>query len=169
MKKKRKQEQLTAQRVPLGQKWSDTDVGKAQAAQVLERKMKGRPEESTGDRIAAAFESGWFRDSVSDGMDNGMCHVEWIEPALHLLSIQSGHVVMEWGYCVGHAVVRALASLEEARRVAGQQPDDRIAALVEETNALKTQLAELKKQRENELAIQTAEKLGTINNAIRKY
>lgn len=160
MKRKRKQEQLLAQRAPLGSKWSDTDVGKAQAAAVFERKAHGEPEETIGDRIGAAFESGWFRDSVSDGMDNGMSHVEWIAPALDLLSIKSGDIVMEWGYCVGHAVVQALASLEEARKIAGQQPDDRIAALVEETDALKAELASLKEQHENDLAIRVAEELG---------
>jgi hypothetical protein len=163
MKTKHKHEQLHAQRAPLGQKWCNTDVGMAQAAAVLERNMKGASE-TTGDRIGAAFESGWFRDSVSDGMDNGMSHVEWIGPALDLLSIKSGDIVMEWGYCVGHAVVRALASLEKARQSAGQQPDDRIAALIDETDALKAELAELKEQRENELAIQVAEKLGASNN-----
>lgn len=164
MKTKRKHEQLHAQRAPLGQKWCDTNVGMAQAAAELQRKMKSGSEETTGDRIGAAFESGWFRDSVSDGLDNGMSHVEWIAPALELLSIQSGDIVMEWGYCVGHAVVRALASLEKARQAAGQQPDDRIAALVDETDALKGELAELKEQRENELAIQVAEKLGASRN-----
>ena len=164
IKTKRKQEQLQAQPAPLGRKWCDTDVGMAQAAAVLQRKKKSEPEETTGDRIRAAFESGWFRESVSDGMDNGMSHVEWIGPALDLLSITSGNVVMEWGYCVGHAVVRALASLEEARQKAGQKAEaDRIEALVEETNALKAELAELKDQQENEQAILVAEKLGAFN------
>jgi len=105
-------------------------------------------------------------------MDNGMAHTEWLTPALDLLSVKSGDIVMEWGYCVGHGVVRTLGALEEARKVAGQQPDDRIQQLVEETDQIKLELADLKLKKAevisdgvgyaliNDEAIAVAEKLG---------
>ena len=172
-KRKRKQEQLQGgARAPIGKKWSVTPEGRAQTEAKLERSTSGLPEETVGDRLMTAFQAGWFQDAVSDGMDNGMAHTEWLSPALDLLSVNSGNIVMEWGYCVGHGVARTLAALEEARKVAGQQPDDRIQQLVAETDEIKLELADLKLKKEasisdgvgyaliNDEAIAVAESLG---------
>ena len=122
------------------QKWCDTAEGIAQAAA---RQAAGGKAQTFASRLVQCFELGWFA-GVSDAQDNGMEHTEWIEPALQLLSVSRGDIVMELGHMVGHGVVAAVEALERAKESAGQQPHDRIKALQAKTEQLQAKLDGLK-------------------------
>ena len=141
------------------QKWCDTAEGIAQAAA---RKAAGGKAQTFASRLVQCFELGWFA-GVSDAQDNGMEHTEWIEPALQLLSVSRGDIVMELGHMVGHGVVAAVEALERAKESAGQQPHDRIKALQAKTEQLQAKLDGLKAQQTyaaTSAAVGVAEQLG---------